>query len=249
LDDIVLELYFDESVSYKEDISKIRDLCFILEKDSKASFRQIERQTLSSGTMKEVEDEIRGLNPQERGSIVTSHGFILPLSNSKTLNLRNTPVLLVKSEERLVYVFPCLLGDTYYNVLKGLDHLQNNLPALPSLTGLMEEAVIARVLNKLDVFEEGLIIQDREVETSAGRADLVLLDKQGRHLIIEVERQATDSALGQVLRLCAAYERKFGVSSEQVRAVVACIRIHEFVSEAANRAGIEIWQVPKIEDH
>ena len=63
-------------------------------------------------------------------------------------------------------------------------------------------------------------------------------------MIIEVEREGTDAAVGQILRLCAAYERKNDLEKERVRAVIACTRIHDFVFEAAKRAGIEIWSVP-----
>jgi hypothetical protein len=245
LEEISLELYYDQSAAYKEDINKIRESCYDFERDRKVSFRQAERHSLSAGRIQTIEDEIRGLIPQERGSIVTSHGFLLPLSNSKKLNLGNTPVLLVKFKGKLVYVFPCLLGDSYYNLTRGINHLKTNLPNLPSLAGFTEDMLVEQILNKLEMFEQGLTLIGRELETSAGKADLVLLDKQRRHVIVEVEREASDSSLGQILRLCSAYERKFGLPTEKIRAVVACDRIHEFVREAASRAGIEIWVIPK----
>jgi endonuclease len=245
LSEIIIELYFDKTVSYREDLADIRNRCEKLEKDRKATFLQIERGQLSSSKVKSVENEVRGLIPQERGSIVTSRGFLLPLSNSKNLNLSNTPVLLVKSQERLLYVFPCLLGETYFTVVKGLDHLNANLPNLPPLAGQMEEAITQQVLDNVEKYEKGLALKDREVETSAGRADLVFVDNHGRNIIVEIEREATDNALGQILRLCAAYEKKFGLPRDQVRAVIACVRIHEFVREAAERAGVEIWVAEK----
>jgi endonuclease len=209
----------------------------------KAAFSQIEEGSLSSIKMKYVVDQIRGLSPQERGSIVTSRGFILPLSNSKNLNLKNTPILLIKSKTRLAYVFPCLVGETYFTILKGLDHLLVNLPDLPPLAGQMEETITEHVLNTIDRFEKGLSLLGREIDTLAGKADLVFLDSRGKHLIVEIEREATDDALGQILRLCASYEKKFNLSTDNVRGVIACLRIHEFVREAARRAGVEIWLV------
>ena len=240
MDDLILELYFDKAASYREDLVDIRNRCNKLQNDRNATFVQIERGSLSSFRTRLVENVIRGLIPQERGSIVTSRGFLLPLSNSKSLNLTNTPVLLVKSKEKLFYVFPCLIGETYFSVTRGLDHLHLN-PALPPLIGQMEEAISERVLNDIDSFEKGLRLRGREVDTSAGTADLVFLDDRGKHVVVEIEREATDNALGQILRLCAAYEKKFGLARDDVRAVIACVRIHEFIREAAKRAGVEIW--------
>lgn len=240
MDDLILELYFDKNASYKEDLADIKNRCKNLQKDRNASFDQIERGSLSSVRTRLVENDIRGLIPQERGSIVTSRGFLLPLSNTKNLNLTNTPVLLVKSKEKLFYVFPCLIGETYFSVTRGLDHLHLN-PALPPLIGQMEEAISDRVLKDIDSFEKGLRLRGRDVDTSAGTADLVFLDDRGKHLVVEIEREATDNALGQILRLCAAYEKKFGLPGDNVRAVIACVRIHEFIREAAKRAGVEIW--------
>ncbi|MDH2900336.1 MAG: endonuclease NucS [archaeon] len=241
MDDLILELYFDQAASYREDLVDIRNRCNNLQKDHNATFLQIERGGLSSVRTRLVENAIRGLIPQERGSIVTSRGFLLPLSNSKNLNLTNTPVLLVKSKEKLFYVFPCLIGETYFSVTGGLVHLLLNLPALPPLIGQMEETVSDRVLNDIDSFEKGLRLEGRDVDTSAGTADLVFLDYRGKHVVVEIEREATDNALGQILRLCAAYEKKFGLARDDVRAVIACLRIHEYIREASKRAGVEIW--------
>jgi hypothetical protein len=245
LNEITLELYYDKSSTYREDLSMIRELCYKLESNYKVTIHQIEKSTLSGSMVEAVENEIRGLIPQQRGSIVTSRGFLLPLSNSKHLNLGNTPVLLVKSKGKLVYVFPCLLGDRYYNVAKGIEHVESTMPRLPPLSGLMEESLIFRVLANVATHRQDLTLLGKELETSAGRADLVFLDKERSHIIVEVEREATDCALGQVLRLCAAYERKAGLPRQRVKAVLACERIHEFVRRAADRAVVEVWSIPK----
>ncbi len=245
MEDIILELYFAEAASYTGNLSEIEEQCERLAKDHGLILLQFEKEKLPAGKTKQIESEIRGLIPQERGTIVTSRGFFLPLSNSKNLNLGNTPVLLVKSERKLVYVFPCLLGERYFGILEGLKLLSSSLPELPPLEGEMEDTLIDHVLQENSRYEKELTFLGSEVETSAGRADLVFIDAQGRHLIVEVEREANDNALGQVLRLCAAYEKKFHMPREKVRAAIACARIHEFIVEAAKRAGVEIWAVPK----
>ncbi len=243
--DIILELYFDKAALYMETKWEIENQCRTLQTRHNLTFLEFEKLELSCGRTKQIENEIRNLLPQERGTIVTTRGFLLPLSNSKNLNLSNTPVLLVKSKGRLAYVFPCLLGERYFSILDGLNRLAFTLPELPKLEGEMEEALIERVLGESSKFEKALLLEGREIETSAGKADLIFLDASGRHVIVEVEREATDSSLGQVLRLCAAYQKKFNLSREKLRAAIACTRVHEFVNDAAKLADVEIWMIPR----
>ncbi len=152
-------------------------------------------------------------------------------------------MVLVRQEGKLVYVFPCLLGERYYGVLDGLSHARAHMPDLPPLQGEMEDAIVEWLLKNYAIYEKDLELKGQEVDTSAGTVDLLFMDREGSHLLVEVERQATDHALGQILRLCAGYEKKCNLPRERVRGIIACARIHEFVLQAAKRAGVEIWTV------
>ena len=59
--------------------------------------------------------------------------------------------------------------------------------------------------------EGGLVLDDYERETSMGKTDIVFRDSTGKFLVIEVEREATDSTVGQILRLSAGFEKHQGV--------------------------------------
>lgn len=242
-DDILLKLYFHGEASYQRELDEVRRECLDLQRAGRVRLAEYESREIPSATTKDVEDRIRGLIPQRRGSIVATHGFPLPLSNSKKLNLQNTPVLLVSSSGKVEYVFPCLVGEKYYSVLEGVRFLRDHLPEMAALPGIMEDAITELLLHNLP--EPGLTRQPRaDAETSAGLADLVFRDRKGRRVVVEVEREATDSALGQILRLAGGYEKKNGLQNREVRAVIACIKIHEYVELGAKRAGVEIWRVP-----
>ena len=68
-------------------------------------------------------------------------------------------------------------------------------------------------------------------------------DATGAILIVEVEREATDAAIGQILRLSAGYEKSHGLPPDSVRSSIACFRINDNVVAAANRAKIEVWKL------
>jgi hypothetical protein len=240
----LISLYFDQGASYKESIEEIRGRVNILEKKGKIEYREFEADDIRKSDYERLTDEIRSLRPQKRGTVVAKRKFLLPLSNSKKLNLVNTPVLLARSGSgTLEYVFPCLFGETYYDVSKGIDHLDASLPDFIPLSGDMEDTIADNFLVNLAKYEDGLTLLGREVETSAGLADIVLSDKDERHVIVEVERDATEHALGQVLRLSAGYEKKRGLTRSKVRSAIVCARVHDFMRDAATRADVEIWTI------
>jgi hypothetical protein len=241
---IHMELYYDkDATAYKDFLSSVQSECLDISHKLGIVFEQFENHSMRNSQRAEVVSQIREVIPQERGSIVTSRNAMLPLSKSKNLNLGNTPVLLVKSKKKIVYVFPCRIGEKYYDIMSGLSHLKTNLPNLIPLEGEMEGTILERIKKSSDILEKDLTLIGEEQDTITGKADLVFLDSQKRHLIVEVEREATDKALGQILRLGAGYEEKNKLSRDQVRIGIACARINRFVYTGAKRAGIEIWKV------
>jgi len=204
-----------------------------------------EKSSLTEGQMKKAVEEIRRIKPQSRGSVVASGGRSLPISGSKKLNLQNTPVLLVSQTDggtdlTPIYVFPCKVGERYYSVLDGISFLSSSLPDLVELPGEMEETLITLLKSDPQKLESGLVFRSSEDTLTTGKTDLVFIDSGSRTLLVEVEREATDSAIGQVLRLAAGYERDH--KTESVRCGIACFRINDNVLLAAERAEIEVWR-------
>ncbi|HYB04662.1 MAG TPA: hypothetical protein VED17_09380 [Nitrososphaerales archaeon] len=204
-----------------------------------------EKELLSKDQMEKAVEEIRRIKPQSRGSVVASGGRVLPISGSKKLNLRNTPVLLVgenygEADSRPIYVFPCKVGERYYSVLEGIAFLSSTYPDFKELPGETEESLISSLKANSGRLESGLTFRSSEDTLTTGKTDLVFVDSRSQILLVEVEREATDSAIGQILRLAAGYERDYSVS--RVRCGIACFRINRNVLAAAQRGGIEVWQ-------
>ena len=146
-----------------------------------------------------VIEDIRMIKPQSRGSVVASGGNPLPISRSKKLNLQNTPVILVRDRKKPVYVFPCKIGERYYSIIDGISFLKENLPNLAELEGEMEDALVTIISDAPEKLEEGLVLEDLELDTPTGKTDMVFRDQGGQFLVVEVEREAADSAVGQIL--------------------------------------------------
>ncbi|MDG6905876.1 MAG: DUF91 domain-containing protein [Nitrososphaerota archaeon] len=233
-------IYFDKSAKYQsnslEDI--LREFSLLNSKD--VNTKQVERIDIRNEEV--VVEEIRMIKPQIRGSVVAKGGNSLPISGSKKLNLQNTPIVLVREKRKPAYVFPCKIGERYYSVLNGITFLRENLPNRVELKGEMEDTLVRLILANPEDLEEGLRIDDYEHETPTGTTDIVLKDAREQFLVIEVEREATDSTVGQILRLSSGFEKHQRVEFNTIRAGVACYRIHPNVLSACERAHIEVWK-------
>jgi hypothetical protein len=238
---IEVSLYYDEKSEYNPSAEEILPRFLALGEKEGVKLVKIRRAELDQQEEKRVLAKIREIKPQLKGKVRASRGGALPISGSGKLNLSNTPVILVSRDKEQVYVFPCRMGEKEYDVSLGIAFLSENLPATPSLKSETEEGVSVRLEKEPALLEEGLEREGSEVETSTGKADLLFRDAAGKHLVVEVERDAGDSAVGQILRLSAGFERKMGLAGGSVRMGIVCLRINENVLAAAKRAGIEVW--------
>lgn len=233
-------IYLDKSAEYHADSLEeiLREFLQLNSKEVRTKL--VERVDIRNEEV--IVEEIRMMKPQIRGSVVAKGGNSLPISGSKKLNLQNTPIVLVREKRKPVYVFPCKIGERYYSAMNGIAFLRENLPNRAELKGEMEDTLVHLILTDPEKLEEGLRIDDFEHETPTGTTDIVLKDATGRFLVIEVEREATDSTVGQILRLSAGFEKHQGVHLNSVRAGVACYRIPPNVLSACERAHIEVWK-------
>ena len=245
LDSVCLKLYYDETIrSYNGRLDSIINSILELKRNFGFAVELYERKLLNPESVSKVMEEIRAIIPQSRGSIVTSRNSILPLSKTKKLNLDNTPVLIVEEKERPIYVFPCRLGESYFSVEYGVDFIKSNWPELRPLEGENEELITRLIKERPDLLEDGFRLEASEVMLETGKVDVIFKDSRDSLVIVEVEREATDATLGQILRLASGYEgnKMRDGRGRKVRAGIVCYRAKKFIPVAAKRAQVEIWQ-------
>jgi hypothetical protein len=238
---IEISIFYDERAKYALSIEKLLEKFSLLAKKEDVKLIIKDRAEIAKQDEKKILAAIREIKPQLKGKVRASRGGKLPISGSGKLNLGNTPVILVSRDGEQVYVFPCRMGEKEYDISSGLDFLSENLPALPLLKSETEDDILAELENDPTLLEDSLRFKATEVDTSTGKADLLFLDSTGKHLLVEVERDAGDAAVGQILRLCAGYESKVGLASGSVRIGIVCLRMNDNVRAAAKRGGIEVW--------
>ncbi len=237
-------LLFKDGADYAHRLEGIKQLLEAINSKWKTSFAVMEAQGLTADLESKFIMEIRDIPPQARGKIVSSKNRILPLTHSKRLNLENTPVLVMYSDNTPVNVYPHALGTVYLEIEDGLNNILSGGPkAHMEARGLLEEPIIKILADNPSLLEKNAKFEGVNIDVGTGTADIVLKDQKGQSIVVEVETHANDFAVGQVSRLTAGYASKQNLSQSQVRKAIVCQSFDKNLPEACKAAGIELYKV------
>lgn len=237
-----LELYFRKGTDYDLVLEGVRRIMLEIADRWKAGLVELDVDRMSSEEQLKAVNDIRSIPPQVRGRIVSSRGKVLPLSGSKLLNVANTPVVVLRKNSRAIDVFPHLLGTTYFDLVHSLNRIQSLGPSeYAQSRGMLEDPIVKIVSDDPSLIEQGMIFVGANVELSVGAVDLILRDRVGLDVIVEVETKAGDQAVGQVLRLARGYAEQTGKSS--VRKAIICVDRDGNLPLACKEAGIDLFRL------
>ncbi|MEM3575213.1 MAG: hypothetical protein QXQ76_05690, partial [Candidatus Bathyarchaeia archaeon] len=90
---------------------------------------------------------------------------------------------------------------------------------------------------------EGLKLKGSNVDVGTGTADLVMEDRYGKPLVMEIETIAGEGAVAQVSRLALGYAQRFGISKDSVRMGIICVGLDAKARRACESLGIELYQM------
>jgi hypothetical protein len=203
-----------------------------------------ELSSLSSSEIERLKTDIRSIPPQVRGRIVTSRGHVLPLSKSKNLNLKNTPILILYREETVVDVYPHVLGSKYFNMDDALERMLRFGPDdYLQLRGLLEEPMVKILSDFPSILGRGVKSLGSEISVSTGKIDLLMEEEDGGIIVVEAENYADDFAVGQVCRLATGYHSQFDFPQDSIRKVIVCLDHSSTLPETCRGAGVELFRL------
>jgi RecB family endonuclease NucS len=113
-------------------------------------------------------------------------------------------------------------------------------PVLDEKRFSAESMAISSVIKDPRTLEDKLSIIGNEVVVSTGKIDLLVRDGKQRFVVIEFEREAGDSTIGQVVRLAAGLAEREQIDASGIRKMVVCRRMNDNVKKAANAMNIEV---------
>ncbi|MEM3527424.1 MAG: endonuclease NucS [Candidatus Bathyarchaeia archaeon] len=239
-----ITLYIHSKGAY---ISRIQGLKRILEEIFErwmVEYRIFDGENLTAEEVEDLRSKIRNIPPQVRGRIVTSRNYLLPLSRSKELNLLNTPIVLLERDSKPVDVYPHLLGARYRGVEDSLNSILRYGPdQYLEARGIIEDPLIRIISDCPEAIEEGLTLLEVNVGTPTGVIDVLLRDRSGRVVVVEVETMARDRSAAQVCRLAAGYSSSSSIPIENVRKMIVCLRYDGGLRETCRGSGVELYRL------
>lgn len=239
-----IELYYDRDATYSTDLQQVLDIMEKLKQTWQIEYNAFEAQNISAEESQKIETSIRSIPPQVRGKIVTSGNHILPLSKKKNLNLKNTPIIILKKKEISIAVFPHLLGTNYGKPLESLSRILKVGPdEYLEAKGLLEDPIVKILSDYPEALGTGTSFMNINVETDAGIIDILLKDELENHIVVEVETIAKDVAVAQVCRLAAGYAKSINLPFSKIRKAIVCIKYEGQLKVTCEGSEVELYQI------
>ncbi len=238
-----LHLYYKQGAHYTCNIERLLTQLRIALDRWNMQCNVVEDAALTETTRTRLVNDLRLILPQARGRIVTSGGRVLPLSGSKKLNLQNTPILVLSKADNVLNVYPHMLGTTYFDIESSLQKIIDVGPREHmAARGLLEEPLLKILTDHPAALEDGMSFADTMIKVPAGEIDLLLKDKQGTMVVVEIETRATDFSVGQVSRLAHSFTQTSN-GERPLRRLIVCIGSEMNTPSACAAAGVELFQL------
>jgi hypothetical protein len=252
-------LYIKDPDTRSQSFESLKPLIDQLQKkEEDFSVEIVNASSLTEAQKEKIAADIRAIPPQVRGRVVSGGGMTLALSRTKNLNFDNTPILLIRdNSDRPIAVFPHALEQ---KVESAEDHIKKALDigvdaSLHEKRIPTEELLTEIICTDPSIIEAGMKVLEREYPTPTGTIDLLLIDRNGTAVVVEVEVTAAEQAVGQVCKLTEGYEelirKQITTDRERVtltktkepRKAIVCLRVKGKLQDACESANVELYQL------
>lgn len=167
----------------------------------------------------------------------------LPISRNAS-SLGKICTLLLYDDNKLIGVYPHSRNMKRNDVVPYLQKViaSDDMNAILEQQAITEDDISRMITTFPELIEPGLKFLDTEVTVDGGRIDAVFVDNEGKHLLIEIEIEVKDNAIGQLQRFIT-YSDKFQIARDHVRLGFVCARIAESRLNACKGANIEVYRL------
>ncbi|MFW9924970.1 MAG: endonuclease NucS domain-containing protein [Candidatus Thorarchaeota archaeon] len=241
------EVYFNEHTPQTE-VKKVMNLLVQLEADKQIKYNVINPK--SDEELNSLADEIRIAATKHTFRVVSGGGAALVLSGTKKMNFPHGPILVIRNEGNIVRVYPSGEQGIKGSRITAFDYLRRITRGDDILQDYHEERTFSEndlrnlVINSPRVLEEGLSFHDIEVDVGSAIVDLVMIDKDKNHLLLEFKLTAKDRTIGQITRYSIEnYAAKLNIPVEKIRRGIVTLSVSGQLIEACQTNQIELYIV------
>jgi hypothetical protein len=246
---LTFELLYDSERTPEE---STRMACSLLEELSK--IKNIDYEIITSITQDKqriLEDEIRAAATRGKFKVVSGGGAALILSGaSKKLNFPNGPLLVIRKNGQVIQAYPRGVQGIKGSRISVIDYLSQlkdkKGPIQPKLDNMLfsEKDLRNLIINRPTLIESGLNFYDIEVKIDSAIIDLVMIDRQQKHLLLEFKLNANDKTIGQVSRYNEeSYSLQMEIDTYQIRKGIVTLGVTGQIKKACQENNIELYIV------
>lgn len=207
----------------------------------KAPYQMIDVATLDDAEKEELAESIRLVSRRNAIGVVSKGSGALPISRNKKVGKQG--ILVQLEDGRIRNVYPHEVNKKRMDIASHLNALirADNLTDAFGQESISEQDISRMISTFPELIESGLKFVDTEVELIGGRIDVLFLSETEDHILVEIEIEARDNAIGQVQRFRMPYSEKYNVPTDRIRLGIVCARIAESRLIACRGAGIEVY--------
>lgn len=244
---ISIEMYYISDITPNENFEEAHFLLKKLREQKNIEFKIFEK--MSEEDSKILEDEIRMAATRGKFRVVSGGGAALALSgSSKKLNHQHGPILIVRIDNTVTKVYPSGEQGIKGSRIKAIDFLKEVINSDSfdifdlDIKTFTEQDFRNLIIRRPTLIEDNLTFSDVEVNVESAVIDLIFIDADGNHLLLECKLNTTDQTVGQVTRYNEEiYAKLQRIPKNKIRKGIATLSITGQLQEACKSNEIELY--------
>lgn len=203
-------------------------------------YKVINLETLDDKQKVDLIEKFRLISRKNAIGVVSKGKGPLPISRNKKIG--NIGILLQFEDGVPKNIFPHEKNKKRVDIKFHLSALikSDDINDILGQEAISEQDISRMITTFPELIEDGLKFIETEVEVESGRIDVVFKSKNDEHLLIEIEIEVGDNAIGQVQRF-ATYSEKNEIPRDKIRLGFVCAEISGSILKACKDAKIEVY--------
>ena len=246
LQELKFDLYYSLEESPVDKVDKVLVLLEKVQQTKKIKFNIITNTT--ENEYNKLKREISAAAGPGKFKIVSGGGAALAISKSKKLNFKQGPILVILYNDEIIRVCPYGEQGVKGSRISPFDFLTEIMNSKTDLFADLDEKSFTEqnlrnlIIRKPSLLGEELEYLEIEVSLESAIIDLVLIDKNKNHLLLEIKLDAKDRTIGQVSRYnIDDYAKKKGIKPKNVRKGIVTLSYTGQIAKACKENKIELF--------
>jgi RecB family endonuclease NucS len=244
--DLKFNLYYSLEESPSEEVNKVLDILRKVKQAKKIRPKIITK--LSEDEYIKLKREISASAGPGKFKIVSGGGAALAISKTKKLNFKQGPILVILHKDEIIRVCPYGEQGVKGSRISPFDYLTEILNSSSDVYSDLDEKTFTEqnlrnlIIKKPSLLGEELEYLDVEVALDSAIVDLVLVDSNKNHLLLEIKLDAKDKTIGQVTRYnIDDYSNRKGISPKKIRKGIVTLSYTGQIVKACKENMIELF--------